>query len=110
VATKDDKRRRRERDRRRYQVKPDACEECGLLTAKLERHHEDYSGDERVRFLCRECHAQTHMFRMVVDPGFDPVRFCNLFKGTEAAEFVRHGAHTVDLMLEFDPYSWPPPL
>jgi transposase-like protein len=37
-------------------VKPQYCEGCGL-PALLESHHEDYSKQLEVQWLCRSCHS-----------------------------------------------------
>lgn len=41
-------------------VKPDACEECGGVN-RLHGHHDDYSRQLEVRWLCVPCHWAVHM-------------------------------------------------
>lgn len=36
---------------------PEFCEGCGLKSARLEKHHPDYSKPLLVVWLCKRCHA-----------------------------------------------------
>lgn len=40
-------------------VKPICCESCSQELA-LEAHHEDYSKPLEIKWLCKECHENTH--------------------------------------------------
>jgi hypothetical protein len=40
-------------------VKPEACQRCEIKTARLEKHHEDYSKPLQVEWLCPKCHGLT---------------------------------------------------
>lgn len=39
-------------------LKKQPCEHCGAL--KVDAHHENYSQPLKVRWLCRQCHADEH--------------------------------------------------
>lgn len=41
-------------------IQPQKCEECGEITDKLDKHHEDYSKPLDVEWLCKSCHRQLH--------------------------------------------------
>lgn len=41
-------------------IKPDACQECGILKSNLHGHHHDYSKPLDVRWLCTGCHGAVH--------------------------------------------------
>ncbi len=44
--------------KRRGKIILQACEACG--SEKTEMHHDDYARPLDVRWLCRECHLDTH--------------------------------------------------
>lgn len=41
-------------------VRPDSCQRCGEVVAKLEKHHHDYSKPLEVEWMCRKCHELIH--------------------------------------------------
>lgn len=42
-------------------VKPKSCESCNEDNPQLEMHHSDYMKPLDVTFLCKRCHAATHV-------------------------------------------------
>lgn len=40
--------------------KPKKCQRCGVPTAKLDKHHQDYSKPLEVIFVCKPCHGIIH--------------------------------------------------
>jgi len=44
-------------------IKPNECEGCGCASKRLEGHHEDYSRQLDVIWLCKQCHVQLHLER-----------------------------------------------
>jgi hypothetical protein len=45
------------RAERKHRKAPDACQMCGLLGKRLERHHPDYELPLLIVWLCKPCHA-----------------------------------------------------
>ena len=41
-------------------IKPQNCQKCGILSDRIEGHHEDYSKRLEVMWLCVECHKRIH--------------------------------------------------
>lgn len=41
-------------------TKPNNCADCGVVGARLDGHHEDYSKPLDVIWLCRPCHGKRH--------------------------------------------------
>ena len=41
-------------------TKPDTCEKCGECECRVEAHHEDYSKQLEVQWLCTLCHGFAH--------------------------------------------------
>ena len=47
-------------ERRGVLVKPNNCEDCGVESVRLQKHHPDYSQPLLVTWLCMKCHGKAH--------------------------------------------------
>jgi len=59
--------------------KPDSCEQCGDRQSSLHAHHDDYTKQLDVRWLCPGCHHQWHAKHgEAKNAGADPLPFSRI--------------------------------
>lgn len=48
---------------RAFPAAPKNCEQCGVKSSRIERHHLDYSQPLLIQWLCKPCHAAADKLR-----------------------------------------------